>query len=36
MESLLAFFKRYNYVFLFLLLEILAIVFITKNSNYQS
>ena len=36
MESLLAFFKRYNYVFLFLFLEILAIVFITKNSNYQS
>ena len=36
MESLLAFLKRYNYVFVFLLLEILAIVFITKNSNYQS
>ena len=36
MESLLAFFKRYNYVFVFLLLEVVAIVLITKNSNYQS
>lgn len=36
MESLIAFLKRYNYVFVFLLLEIVALVFITKNSNYQS
>lgn len=36
MESLLAFFKRYNYVFVFIALEIIAIVFITQNSNYQS
>lgn len=35
MEALLAFIKRYNYVFVFLLLEILAIVFISQNSNYQ-
>lgn len=35
MEALFAFIKRYNYVFVFLLLEILAIVFITQNSNYQ-
>ncbi len=32
----MAFFKRYNYVFVFLLLEVVAIVLITKNSNYQS
>lgn len=35
MEALFAFIKRYNYVFVFLLLEILSIVFITQNSNYQ-
>jgi len=35
MDALLAFIKRYNYVFVFLLLEILAIIFITQNSNYQ-
>ena len=35
MESLLAFIKRNNYVFVFLLLEILAIIFISQNSNYQ-
>ncbi len=35
MEALLAFIKRYNFVFVFLLLEIIAIVFITQNSNYQ-
>ena len=35
MESLIAFLKRYNYVFVFLLLEIFSIVFITQNSNYQ-
>lgn len=35
MEALFAFIRRYNYVFVFLLLEILAIVFITQNSNYQ-
>ena len=35
MESLLAFFKRFNYVFVFLLLEILAIIFISQNSHYQ-
>ncbi|MBR3725169.1 MAG: rod shape-determining protein MreC [Bacteroidales bacterium] len=36
MDALLAFIKRYNFVFVFLLLEILAIIFITQNSNYQS
>ena len=36
MDSLLAFLKRYNYVFVFILLEIVAIIFITQNSNYQS
>ena len=35
MDALLAFIKRYNFVFVFLLLEILAIIFITQNSNYQ-
>lgn len=35
MESLFAFLKKYDYVFLFLLLEIGAIVFISQNSNYQ-
>lgn len=35
MESLIAFLKKYDYVFVFLLLEILAIVFISQNSNYQ-
>lgn len=35
MESLLAFIKRFNYVFVFLLLEILALIFISQNSNYQ-
>lgn len=35
MESLLAFFKRFNYVFVFLLLEILAIIFISQNGHYQ-
>ena len=35
MEALFAFIKRYNYVFVFLLLEIFSIVFITQNSNYQ-
>ncbi len=35
MESLLAFIKRFNYVLVFLVLEILALVFISQNSNYQ-
>ena len=35
MESLLEFIKRYNYVILFILLEVLALIFITQNSNYQ-
>lgn len=35
MEALFAFIKRYNYVFVFLMLEIFSIVFITQNSNYQ-
>ena len=35
MEALFAFIKRYNYVFVFLLLEIFSIVFITQNSNCQ-
>jgi len=35
MDALLAFIKRYNFVFVFLLLEILAIIFISQNSNYQ-
>lgn len=36
MRSLLEFIKRYDYVFLFLLLEVLAIVMMAKNSYYQS
>ncbi len=35
MDALLAFLKRFDYVFLFLLLEIVAVVLISKNSNYQ-
>ncbi len=35
MGSLTDFLKRFDYVFVFLLLEILAIVFITQNSYYQ-
>lgn len=35
MESLLAFIKRFNYIFVFLVLEILALIFISQNSNYQ-
>lgn len=35
MESLLAFLKRFNYVFVFVLLEIFALIFISQNSNYQ-
>ena len=35
MESLFAFLKKFDYVFVFLLLEIGAIVFISQNSNYQ-
>jgi len=34
-DALLAFLKRFDYVFLFLLLEIVAVVLISKNSNYQ-
>ncbi|MBP5541720.1 MAG: rod shape-determining protein MreC [Bacteroidales bacterium] len=35
MESLIAFLKKFDYVFVFLLLEAGAIVFISQNSNYQ-
>lgn len=35
MESLLAFIKKYNYVLVFLILEIIAIIMISQNSNYQ-
>lgn len=35
MESLFAFLKKFDYVFVFLLLEAGAIVFISQNSNYQ-
>jgi len=35
MESLFAFLKKFDYVFVFLLLEIGAIIFISQNSNYQ-
>lgn len=35
MESLFAFLKKFDYVFVFLLLEIGALVFISQNSNYQ-
>lgn len=36
MRSLLDFIKRYDYIFLFLLLEIFAIVMVAKNSYYQN
>lgn len=36
MQSLLAFLKRHNHVFLFLLLEILAVVMMANNTYYQS
>ena len=36
MDNLIAFFKRYDYVFLFILLEIISIVLISKRSDYQS
>lgn len=35
MHSLFEFFKKYDYVILFLLLEVLAVVFITRNTYYQ-
>ena len=35
MESLIAFLKKFDYVFVFLLLEVGAIMFISQNSNYQ-
>lgn len=35
MESLFAFLKKFDYVFVFLLMEAGAIVFISQNSNYQ-
>lgn len=31
----MAFIRRFNYVFVFLFLEIMALVFISQNSNYQ-
>lgn len=36
MRNLLAFIKKYNYVFLFLLLEALAIILMVQTSYYQS
>ena len=36
MDSLLRFIKKYDFVFLFVLLEILGIVMVAKNSYYQS
>ena len=36
MRSLIEFIKRYNYIFLFLLLEVLAIIMMVRNSYYQS
>ena len=36
MNNLLLFLKRYNYVFVFAILEIVAIVLIVQNSFYQS
>lgn len=36
MSNLLIFLKRYSYVFLFLLLEAIAIILIVQNSYYQS
>ena len=36
MNNLLLFLKRYNYVFVFVILEIVAIILIVQNSFYQS
>lgn len=36
MRSLFEFLRRYNYVFLFFILEIVALVMISRNSYYQS
>lgn len=36
MRQLLEFIKRYNFVFLFLLLEVLSLVMLSKNGFYQS
>ncbi len=36
MRNLLDFIKRYNYIFLFILLEVLAIIMMVRNSYYQS
>ena len=36
MRNLLAFLKKYDYIFVFLLLEIVAGVMIVRNSYYQS
>lgn len=35
MQTLIAFLKRYNYVLLFLLLEVLAVVMMVNNTYYQ-
>lgn len=35
MESLISFLKRFNYIFVFVILEIVALVLISQNSNYQ-
>lgn len=35
MEALIAFLKRYDYVFVFIILEIVAVVLISKRSDYQ-
>lgn len=36
MRNLLAFLKKYDYIFIFLLLEVLAVVLMVRNSYYQS
>lgn len=36
MRTLLDFLKKYNYIILFVLLEIVSVIFITMNSYYQS
>lgn len=35
MDALIAFFKRFDYVLVFIALEILALIFISQNSYYQ-
>lgn len=35
MDALIAFFKRFDYVLVFILLEVIALIFISQNSYYQ-